>query len=134
MQSDDATEPWGDRAPGSVVEEHLRFGRVVASGVVGCGHVSLWTNSDTWHSKLVRNIGYVTQAQRPRICSGICSEVDERWYIRRVSCVRVGDTNQNKNEHKATMRPSPESTPMPRSTSARTTAAFGLSPCASVPS
>jgi hypothetical protein len=28
--------------------------------VVGRGHASLWTISDTWHSKLVRDIGYRT--------------------------------------------------------------------------
>ena len=36
-----------------------RVGSCKGLGVVGRGHVSLWTNLDTWHSKLVRDIGYL---------------------------------------------------------------------------
>jgi hypothetical protein len=42
----------GDRVAGGAAV-------VGASGVVGRGHVSLLTNSDTWHSKIVRDIGYL---------------------------------------------------------------------------
>jgi hypothetical protein len=50
VQSDDATEPCVHRDVVAEVCQRL---------VVGRGHVSLLTNSDTWHSKLVRDIGYL---------------------------------------------------------------------------
>jgi hypothetical protein len=57
--------------PGDLVPRHLQLALAVRlhlahpqqplrqEPAVGRGHVSLLTNSDTWHSKLVRDMGYL---------------------------------------------------------------------------
>ena len=47
----------GDASVIGFMEKDPALRDAVQVSVVGRGHVSLWTNSDAWHPKLVRCVG-----------------------------------------------------------------------------